>query len=340
LPELFQKCKEQVKNGSWSEALTTLGTLQAEAARPGNEKAHQQLEAPLAFYRGVCEANLGQTGKAVADFSAFLKIQPNADIDAAVYSKKAVAAFEKARKAASSRSPSLAELYKEFQPQKDAGDRDHVDAYWVDGPVRWILTGDEKKAWAGLADANARVDFVEQFWVARAALPGTDVRTYRQEFERRVAFADAYLAQDEEQRGSVTDRGMVFILMGPPTYAGRRPMRTGDDANDDAGMSLVGSHDAGSAVKELKTSHPNYSSGKVASVAAPFSGEEKKGLAPSQDTVEVWHYRRELLPAGAPYQQVDFQFLSKPGYGTNVLQREPDVANTLEAAQQLTAPKK
>jgi GWxTD domain-containing protein len=340
LPELFQKCKEQVKGGSWKDALDTLSKLETEAAKPGNEQAHRQLEWPLAFYRGVCEANLGESDKAIADFSTFLEAQPNADIDAKVYSKKAVAAFEKARKAAASRAPSMAELYKEFEPPKDAAERDRADAYWADGPVRWILSDDEKKSWSALTDPNARVAFVEHFWEARAALAGAYGRTYQQEFARRVAFADVYLAESEEQRGSVTDRGMVFILVGPPTYAGRRPMRTGDDANDDAGMSLVGSHDAGNAVKSLKGSGHAYTSGQVAALAAPYFGQEKKGLAPSQDTVEVWHYRRELLPKGAPYQQVDFQFLTKPGYGTNVLQREAEVANTLEAAQRLAEPGK
>ena len=48
---------------------------------------------------------------------------------------------------------------------------------------------------------------------------------------------------------------------------------------------------------------------------------------------EVWHYRRELLPAGVPYQQVDFEFITSKGYGKNVLQREDTVLTTVEAAR-------
>ena len=54
-------------------------------------------------------------------------------------------------------------------------------------------------------------------------------------FDRRVAFADANFVQAEGTRGSMTDRGMVFVLLGPPTYVGRKPIRTGDDSSEAAG---------------------------------------------------------------------------------------------------------
>ncbi len=249
LPELFGKLKEQVKSSSWADALKTLDALDSESAKPGNEAARKQLEGPIAFYRGVCDSNLGNSDKAIADFSAYLKLQPNAEIDKAMYSKKAVAAFEKAQKQASDRSPSIAEAYKEFQPPAESRQRDPSDPLWGEGPVRWIMTDGEGDMWKTLPDGNARLAFVETFWGARDP-------AFRKEFERRVAFADANLAQDEEQLGSLSDRGMVFVLLGPPTYAGRKPMRTGEDANDSAGMSMFGSHDADIADGEVKANAP------------------------------------------------------------------------------------
>ena len=97
VPELFQKGKEQVKAGAWQEALSTFANLDTEAAKPANEGFRKQLEGPLAFYRGVCEANLGRADEARANFETFLRGTPNASIDPAMYSKKAVAAFEQAR---------------------------------------------------------------------------------------------------------------------------------------------------------------------------------------------------------------------------------------------------
>jgi hypothetical protein len=54
---------------------------------------------------------------------------------------------------------------------------------------------------------------------------------------------------------------------------------------------------------------------------------------PAHSYVEVWHYRKELLPTHVPYQQVDFEFITRPGYGKNVLQRQDTSLNVLEAAR-------
>ncbi len=200
--------------------------------------------------------------------------------------------------------------------------------------MRWLMTASEKTAWSATTDPNARVTFVEEFWTARAALPGADGRTYRQEFERRVAFADENLAVDPEQRGSLTDRGMVFVLMGPPTWAGRKPMRTGDDANDSAGMSTVGSQDASDSAKGLKaTVGRSVTSGKLATNSVKFGSPSRNAIESDNNRMEVWHYRREILPSGVPYQQVDFQFVTRKGYGVQVLQRETESVNTLDAAK-------
>jgi GWxTD domain-containing protein len=334
LHDLFGKLKVEVKSSSWSDAEKTLDALQTEAAKPGNEEAHKQLAAPLAFYRGVCNANLGKADDAIASFATFLRLQPNATIDSAVYSKKAVAAFEAAQKQAAERAPSLVESYKEFSLPADVKDRYPADQYWGEGPVRWIMTDSERSAWSTLTDPNARVAFVEEFWTSRASLPGSDGRTYRQEFDRRVAFADENLAVDPEQRGSLTDRGMVFVLMGPPSWAGRKPMRAGDDSQENAGMSTVGSQDASNAEKGLKaTGGRAVTSGKLATQSARFGQPTRNAVESSDNRLEVWHYRRERLPSGVPYQQVDFEFVTRKGYGIHVLQRETESVNTLDAAK-------
>src|SRR5262245_12860504 len=141
IPELFGKAKEEIKAEKWADASKTLDALEAEANKPGNEGVRKQLEAPLSFYRGVCAANLGKSDDAADAFGSFLKVQPSATIDPAVYSKKAVAAFEKAQKAAAERTPSLSEAYKEFAAP---GTVEAVDQYWGGGPVQWIMTGGEK----------------------------------------------------------------------------------------------------------------------------------------------------------------------------------------------------
>ena len=179
LPELFQRLKSEVHARSWDEVPCTLSSLQTDAAKPGNEDARAKLEGPIAFYRGVCEANLGQSDQAVESFVTFLDIRSNSTLDSATYSDETVAAFEEARKMVADRSPSLAVTYKSFEPPPEASGRDSADKFWADGPVRWILTAEEKKAWSSLTDPNAREAFVERFWTARSTLPGSSGRTYR-----------------------------------------------------------------------------------------------------------------------------------------------------------------
>jgi len=322
LPELFQKAKAQVKGEAWAEALETLDALEAASSQPGNDGARQQLAAPTAFYRAVCQANLGNADKAKVDFSTFLELQPGASMDPSMYSKKAVAAFDAARKS-QARAPSAGDsdgrpamfvAFQEFKLPPNAGEP--VGEKWGDGPVRWIMTAEEKRAWAELSSGGERQEFVDRFWEARNPRPGNPDNAYKTTFDRRVAFADAKFAQAEGTRGSMSDRGMVFVLLGPPTYIGRRPIRPGDDPNDPAGASRGGSFNLGDQGLFV-----------VSGVGAKAPNSDG-----SSNWREIWHYRRELLPRGVGYQQVDIEFISKKGYGVNVIQRDPATLATLEAA--------
>jgi GWxTD domain-containing protein len=321
LPELFHKAKAQVKGESWSAALQTLDALDAEAARPGNEAARQQLAAPTIFYRAVCESNLGDAEKAKADFSRFLELEPGASMDPSMYSKKAIAAFDAARKSQarppaggeSDGRPAMFVAFQEFKMPPNAGER--VNEKWGDGPVRWIMTSEEKRAWAELSSGGEWQEFVDKFWEARNPRPGNPDNSYKTSFDRRVAFADSRFGQSEGTRGSMTDRGMVFVLLGPPTYVGRKPIRPGDDATDPAGASRGGSYNFGDQGLFV-----------VTGVGARAPNSDASNFR------EVWHYRRELLPKGVGYQQVDVEFITKKGFGVNVIQRDPATLATLEAA--------
>jgi GWxTD domain-containing protein len=341
LPELFGKMKEQVKAEKWADALVTIEVMDVAAAKPENASMRAQLEAPLAFYRGVCDANMGNADKAEADFEAFLNAKPDAGIDEKVYSKKAVAAFQAAQKSIAAQGPSIARAYANFRPEAKP---DPVNAAWGDGPVKWLMSDSEKAAWAAAATDDERVVFVEKFWKSRNL---EDDPSFRPTFEKRVAFADANFAQGEV-RGSLTDRGMVFVLLGPPTYGGRRRIGAKEDKAEAAGMSSVGAFDSQTAQRQAqnqaykgaqKADNAPPGAGKVsttqmAALDDQYSGPGKQAANSDKDYQEVWHYRKDLLPKGVSYIQVDATFITKKGYGQNVLQRDPDVIATLNAAKQ------
>jgi GWxTD domain-containing protein len=307
MPQLFQKAKEQVKLGGYEQALQTLATLDAESSRPGFEDERQVLEPSLRFYRGVCESALGRNAEAQSDFLAFLEATPRASLDPAIYPKKVLAAFELARRSAAgalgipgpngggARIPTLTESYARFHPDPMTPPRDY-GAEWGSGPVRYLMTADEKREWERLSDPDARSEFITKFWSSRDPSPETPRNEFREEFERRVLFADRLLAQGEI-RGSLTDRGMVFVLMGPPFTVGRRPIGGNEDSSD------------------LRRSPRN------------------RDLDAAGNMMEMWHYRRENLPSAAPYLEVDFQFITRRGYGQNVMQRDAAPLTTLEIAK-------
>ena len=317
VPELFQKAKTEFAAGNFPAALETLDALKVEGDKPENEKFRAQLAPALAFYRGATLASLGKSDAARAEFETYIGLQPGATVDPKIYSKPVVAAFEQAKKSREKSAPGdsgLSALYARFRPAAMAA---APDEKWIDGAVRYILPSRDRAAYAALTDSAARSAFVESFWKSRDPRPETPENEFRSEFERRAAFADEQFAQDGKP-GSQTDRGMVFTLLGPPTYGGKKPL-TGEDAS----TGTIG----GDALL----------SNRLAGGDKSFGGGT--ALDGAQNWREIWHFRREQLPAGVRYQQVDFEFVTKKGYGKNVLQRDPAATDTLDTAKRATEPK-
>jgi hypothetical protein len=147
---------------------------------------------------------------------------------------------------------------------------------------------------------------------------------------------------------------MVFVLLGPPTYGGRRPLGHGEDKSENAGMSSVGDHDSSiaqnQAIGQAWTSankNPNagtgpsgnntvgkVTTGQMATINDQYTGPGVQAPNSDKDYQEVWHYRKDSLPKGVSFIQVDATFITKKGYGKDVLQRDPDVLATLNAAKQ------
>ena len=330
LPELFQKAKDQFRYGSYAESLRTLDALESESARPGHEAEQMALRPGLSFYRGANLAALGRSDEARKAFEGFLSYQPNARLDPASYPKAVIAALEGAR--ASSRreergvqNPVLAESYRAF-PRPEPGTAEESGDDWSEGPVRHLLTPGERKDFSRLLGPRERSEFVTNFWKSRDPKAETVENEFREEFEKRVAFADAQFTQDEV-RGSLTDRGMVFIVLGPPAYSGRRVLQTGDDSADNAGLSRY-------TPSEVSAAGQSRGSNTERLVRLEqVSGAGTKILDASSNWVEVWHYQRANLPREVPYQEVVFKFVTKQGYGKNVLQRDPTVLSSLERAK-------
>jgi GWxTD domain-containing protein len=328
IPELFQQAKQQFRFARYQDALTSIEELARVSQAPENDHYRPALLAPIAFYRGACLAALDHPQEAREEFEIYLAYSPDVTLDPAIYPSKVVAALEQARTATRQRQEkpeqegTLAATYRAFVPAGTERSAE-LSEDWANGPVRFLLTAEQRRAYERLSDPVSRSEFVSSFWKSRDTRPETIENEGREEFEKRVAFADTHFAQDEV-RGSLTDRGMTFVLLGPPTYVGRRPIRAGEDANEPKGDSLYSRNDLTVALAGGGNSLMKYDK---------MTGPGSKMLEPSSNWREVWHYRRELLPRAVPYLQVDLEFITRKGYGKNVLQRDAAALNTLDAAR-------
>ncbi len=68
--------------------------------------------------------------------------------------------------------------------------------------------------------------FVDAFWLRRDPTPGTPANEYRAEFLRRVDSAGRQFAETTKP-GWKTDRGKIYVLLGPPDEISSQPMASG-----------------------------------------------------------------------------------------------------------------
>jgi GWxTD domain-containing protein len=79
-----------------------------------------------------------------------------------------------------------------------------------------ILTKTERAVFLRLSSNADRDKFVRLFWRMRDPLPDTAENEFQKEYEERVRFADQTFGHFSPKRGSQTDRGFFYVLLGPP----------------------------------------------------------------------------------------------------------------------------
>lgn len=104
------------------------------------------------------------------------------------------------------------DLYKELQP---------VYKEWLNGPVSYIITPEERSAFLHLQTNQERENFIEAFWERRNPDPGSPENTYKEEYYRRIAFANEHYSSGIP--GWKTDRGRIYLMWGKPDEVDSHP---------------------------------------------------------------------------------------------------------------------
>lgn len=86
---------------------------------------------------------------------------------------------------------------------------------WLEEDVRWIITDEEVAAFKLLDNEEERDQFIFALWYRRDPTPDTIENEFKSEHYRRIAYANERFGANGIP-GWQTDRGHVFILVGPP----------------------------------------------------------------------------------------------------------------------------
>jgi GWxTD domain-containing protein len=85
---------------------------------------------------------------------------------------------------------------------------------WLSDEVPYIITDTERAAFKKLATDDEREAFIENFWERRNPNPGSPENEFKEEYYRRIAYANEHYASGIQ--GWRTDRGRIYITYGPP----------------------------------------------------------------------------------------------------------------------------
>src|SRR3954447_14376399 len=177
-----------------------------------DEKEKAGALAAIHFYSALAFSELELDDKAREELREFFRFRPAAGkLDESRYPVPFVRAFNEVESTlphntTHARSNSFDLAYPGFNGFAMTKPRERAISDWNKSTEFMLLaTEAEQRDWAKLPNDDARRDFVSHFWQRR------DPR-FREEFERRVAFADDTFGS-ESLRGSLTDRVRVFVLV-------------------------------------------------------------------------------------------------------------------------------
>jgi GWxTD domain-containing protein len=92
---------------------------------------------------------------------------------------------------------------------------------WLSEEVPYIITDEERGAFKKLTTDDEREQFIEQFWERRNPNPGSPENEFKEEYYRRIAYANEHYASGIP--GWKTDRGRIYITWGPPDEIDSHP---------------------------------------------------------------------------------------------------------------------
>ncbi|OGD12989.1 MAG: hypothetical protein A2V76_06125 [Candidatus Aminicenantes bacterium RBG_16_63_14] len=87
---------------------------------------------------------------------------------------------------------------------------------WLEKEVVYIISARERDVFLRLGNDRERDIFIDAFWKQRDPTPGTPANETKEEHYKRIAYADEFFSRDTTRPGWMTDRGRIYVILGPP----------------------------------------------------------------------------------------------------------------------------
>lgn len=88
--------------------------------------------------------------------------------------------------------------------------------HWLNQEVNYLITNQERESFLALTTNQDRDAFIDTFWAIRNPDPNSPGNTYKDEHYRRLEYVNNHYGSPSAGNGWHTDRGMVYITLGPP----------------------------------------------------------------------------------------------------------------------------
>ncbi len=177
-------------------------------------------------------------------------------------------------------------------------------ADWPNGPAGLLMTKQERAAYSHVTTDEQARQFIDLFWAKRDPNLSTRLNEFKRDFDARVAAADRMFAE-KGVRGALTDRGKVFILMGPPASRGQEPIE----------KFLISLYGHG-----RQDTRPALGGMDMSTIMYGIAFNRAKGVA------DIWLYNPDQIPPAVHvpkrFKNVMFAFFDTDGTGHFELQRK------------------
>ncbi len=114
------------------------------------------------------------------------------------------------------KTPSPEKVSKEEKRRQKAIQKEMESPYkkWLSEEVPYIITDEERASFKKLSTDDEREQFIEGFWERRNPNPSSPENEFKEEYYRRIAYANEHYASGIP--GWKADRGRIYIMWGPP----------------------------------------------------------------------------------------------------------------------------